>query len=214
MCGIFAYAGRPLSTERAHLMRAALGAARRGPHGYGWTGRTPGGQNFVRRGLGPLNPRELAAVSNEITVMLGHTRLATVGRYDDVRGLQPLLAAATLPAHASTIPHAVVHNGNVYNADQLADRAVTDSHAVALAYARLRLDTDPATALKEIVDRAEQHAWVIVVLDTDGQLYGHRHRHPLFTCTDPAGNGVYWSSQPCCGTARPLPELTVFTTGV
>ncbi|MCZ7478810.1 class II glutamine amidotransferase [Micromonospora sp. WMMC273] len=207
MCGIFAYAGS-VPPETGHLAAAASGAARRGPHGHGWIARNPDGRHHLHTALGPLTHTALHRIPATATALLGHARMATVGRYDDPDALQPWLVNA-----ADGRVHAVVHNGNVYNADRLSDRpgAVTDSHALALAYADLRAaGLTPPVAIKALVDRAQQHAWVIAVLDSDGRLYGHRHRHPLYTCT--AGSGaVYWTSQPCCRTAVPLPELTVFT---
>ena len=195
MCGIFGFAGSRLDPD--HLARAAHGATRRGPHGHGWAavGPTPG----FRHQLGSADI-DVHAIPPDATAVLGHGRLATSGPAD-AAGLQPLAAG----------PGWLAHNGNVYNAAQLRPAAVTDSHALALVYAHGRAGgLDPATALKQLVDQAEQVAWVIVVLDADGHLYGHRYTHPLFTCT--TATGTYWSSRRCCATAEPLPELVPFST--
>lgn len=209
MCGIFGYAGA-LPADPVHLTTAATGAGRRGPHGHGWAARTPDGAVTLHTSLGPLDAARLRGIPAGSSAILGHARMATVGRYDDLAALQPWLADAGLPGVGAV--HALVHNGNVYNANRLTDRpTVTDSHALALAYAQLRgSGLTPPVALKQLLDRAQQHAWAIVVLDADGRLYGHRYRHPLYRCNPPYG-GVYWSSQPCCETAVLLPELTVFT---
>lgn len=211
MCGIFAYAGRR-PPEPVHLAAAALGASRRGPHGHGWVARNPGGGTVIRADLGRLDPR-VPALPADATTVLGHARMATVGQHDDLRGLQPLITDATRPAHAGNQKHYVAHNGNVYNPDDLAPRAVTDSAALATAYANARLSgLEPKAAIADVIDRADQRAWVLVVLDAfDGRLYGHRFDHPLYTCT-PLSGGTYWSSNPCCPYADLLPGLAPFTT--
>ena len=124
--------------------------------------------------------RDLAATS-----ILGHARLATVGDWRRVDQLQPITVAG----------YAVAHNGVIDNPDDLAGPGhPTDSIALAHAYAALRADgMHPFTALDKLVALARQRAWAVVVLDTNGRLYAHRHYHPLWRLDRPAG--TYLSSQ-------------------
>lgn len=200
MCGIFAYHGRRL--DHLHLRTAAAGASRRGPHGHGWVACYPSGYRQAHHALGPLDADTLT-IQREPDTVIGHTRLATATAFDDNAGLQPYLVG-------SSGTDVLVHNGVVHNRRDF-PAGVTDSHQLALAYAVMReAHIDPATAVKSLVERAVQHAWVILVRDRDGHLYGHRHGHPLYVCNP--GYGTYFSSQPCCPTAELAPELAVFTT--
>jgi glutamine phosphoribosylpyrophosphate amidotransferase len=212
MCGIFAYRGTSAALELPALTAAAVSAGRRGPHGCGWAIReaTPGGQSAVWHHPGPLanyihELRTAAAAFRQPTI-LGHARLATVGDWRDVDQLQPVIADG----------HALAHNGVISNPDQLWPAgAPTDSIALARAYAELRRGhppgaTDrragmhPADALAKLMATAEQQAWAVVVLDTDGHLYAHRHYHPLYAVRNPGG--VYLSSQRFGPRCVPLPE--------
>lgn len=206
VCGIFAFRGDKV--DLAHLRLVATGAARRGPHGHGWTARYRNGIGQDHHALGPLDPK-LPTLPTDPVAVLGHARLATASIEDDEASLQPYTIGY----------HSLVHNGVVHNRGSFPTSAVdcdlaavTDSHQLAMGYAAARTDVDPQTALKYLAERAQQKAWVIVVLDADGHLYGHRYGHPLYQCLFTRG-GAYWSSQPCCAQARMLPELSVFTTG-
>lgn len=200
MCGIFAYHGATCP-DPGLLEAAALEAARRGPHGHGWAGRRPDGTYTEHRQLGPLNSGLAALRATRETAVLGHARLATFGAHDDSGGLQPV----TLDGHA------IAHNGNVYNAAQLAGGHETDTQSLAAAYAALRAEgTSPGSALTAVIGQASQEAWAVVVLDAaGGALYAHRRYHPLYQLRTPAG--LYLSSRPFHGHCELLPEDQALT---
>ena len=198
MCGIFAYHG-PAAPDPGLLAAAAVEAGRRGPHGHGWVIRHPDGTLAEHRQLGQLNGdlRHLQAAPGPV---LGHARLATFGSSTDPGCFQPVVAAG----------HALAHNGNVYNAAELAAGTATDTHALAAAYALLRgAGVPPGRALAAVLDRAEQTSWAIVILDAGGSLLAHRHYHPLYVRT--AGDEVYLSSRPFHRACKLLPDSRLVT---
>lgn len=187
MCGIFAFAG-PAGPDSALLAEASRAAAQRGPHAHGWIARHADEQltTTEHRVLGPAYACKGGCRLEERTEsrILGHSRLATFGAPDDLHGTQPL-------THAG---HVLCHNGNVYNAAQLAPgHHPSDSAAVLRLYARRRaLGDGPAAALSHVVAVAEQTAWALVALDLTGEIVAHRHGLPLYRLTHPTG--VYLSS--------------------
>jgi asparagine synthetase B (glutamine-hydrolysing) len=192
MCGIFAYHGTG-APDPDLLDAAASEAARRGPHGHGWVTRFPGGELSEHRQLGELNG-DLALLHDAAGTVLGHARLATFGSWSDPEHFQPVVTAG----------HAIAHNGNVYNAGDLAAGAPTDTHALAVAYAALRTaGTPPGQALAELIARVRQQAWAVVILDADGTLLAHRHYHPLYASQ--SEGGVYVSSRPFHPSCAMLP---------
>jgi predicted glutamine amidotransferase len=194
VCGIFAYHGAGQADPEL-LTAAAVEAARRGPHGHGWVTRQPDGTLAEHRQLGPLNGDLAALRETAATAILGHARLATSGAWDNPGVFQPVTITG----------HAIAHNGNVYNADELAPGAPTDTYALALEYAALRAARiPPGQALTETLARARQKAWAIVVLDADGGLYAHRRYHPLFALR--GDGGTYVSSRAFHRESRLLPE--------
>lgn len=198
MCGIWGYAG-PHEPDLALVEAVAMGAARRGPHAWGWTN----GSDLIR-GLGALEPKRLRADWPADIRLLGHCRLATIGgQYDDQEAIQPLLAG----------DHMLAHNGNAYNWADLDPHAVSDSDALATTYARHR-DTGatPRQALQLTVANARHNAWAIAVLDGDGSLVATRYRLPLFTLTTYTG-AVYLSSVRFHPDAVPLAENTYLVAG-
>ncbi len=194
MCGIWGYVGirRP---NPDLLAAAALGAARRGPHAFGWTNGLTG-----RSGAGTLELEDLqGAVGGHL---LGHCRLATIGA-TDLSAVQPI-------KHPHG--HHLAHNGNAYNWADLDPGAVSDSAALASVYARHRKDgLAPDRALQYTVLNARHNAWAIAVLDADGTLTATRYRLPLFTLT--VRSDVYLSSVRFHPDAIPLAENTYFVTG-
>jgi glutamine phosphoribosylpyrophosphate amidotransferase len=199
VCGIFAYHGAGQADPEL-LTAAAVEAARRGPHGHGWVTRQPDGTLAEHRQLGPLNGDLAALREASATVILGHARLATSGAWDDPGCFQPVIIAG----------HAIAHNGNVYNAGELAPGAPTDTYALAIEYAALRAaGIPPGQALTEALARASQKAWAVVVLDAGGGLYAHRRYHPLFALR--GDGGVYVSSRPFHRASKLLPEVQVIT---
>jgi predicted glutamine amidotransferase len=199
VCGIFAYHGAGQADPEL-LTAAAVEAARRGPHGHGWVTRQPDGTLAEHRQLGPLNGDLAALREASATVILGHARLATSGAWDDPGCFQPVIIAG----------HAIAHNGNVYNAGELAPGAPTDTYALAIEYAALRAaGIPPGQALTEDLARASQKARAVVVLDAGGGLYAHRRYHPLFALR--GDGGVYVSSRPFHRASKLLPEVQVIT---
>jgi predicted glutamine amidotransferase len=199
VCGIFAYhgAGRP---DPELLTAAAVEAARRGPHGHGWVTRQPDGTLTEHRQLGPLNGDLAALREASATAILGHARLATSGAWDDTACFQPVTIAG----------HAIAHNGNVYNADELAAGAPTDTYALAIEYAALRAaGILPSQAFAEAIGKARQEAWAVVILDAGGGLHAHRHYHPLYALQ--ADGGAYVSSRQFHPACELLPEDQVLT---
>ena len=143
----------------------------------------------------PLDEQLDAIRTLRSTTILGHARLATVGDWRQVNQLQPVTVSG----------FALAHNGVIDNPADLAGPGhATDSIALAHAYAALRLEgVHPITALDKLVAAAIQRAWAIVVLDTNGRLYAHRHYHPLWRLdTD---RGAYLSSQQFHPDAELLP---------
>jgi glutamine phosphoribosylpyrophosphate amidotransferase len=193
MCGIFAYSGTG-PPDPDLLWAAADGAAQRGPHGYGWVTSNGGGDLTIQHRLGALEADSGALTTITATRVLGHARLGTASGGDDPFALQPVVADG----------HALAHNGHVYNARELDFEARTDSTALARVYNRLRKNTRPVQALADLARMADQRAWAIVVLDSTGGLYAHRHYHPLFWWR--ADDGVYVSSQHRHPDAAPVPE--------
>jgi predicted glutamine amidotransferase len=202
MCGIFAYTG--ITPKADVLTAAALEAGRRGPHGHGWIARQADGSYREHRQLGALNGDVgLLTSGPPPRAVLGHARLATVGDWADINQLQPITVDG----------HAVAHNGTVYNSPTLGSALLpTDSAALAFQYAMGREQGHaPAAALARVLEIAEQVSWAIVILDRDGQLIAHRHRHPLYQLRIPWG--VYLSSRPFADGCQLLPEdkITVIT---
>ena len=181
MCGIFAFTGR--EPDRALLEQAALGAGRRGPHGWGWAARNDDRPLVAHHYTVPLADSLDIVGDLSATAILGHARLATVGDWRQHDQLQPIVVAG----------YALAHNGVIRNADQLDPGHATDSIALAHAYARERTaGRHPYEALDKLVATAEHEAWAIVVLDTNGALYANRHYHPLYL--HKSRGGVYLSS--------------------
>lgn len=197
MCGIFGFHG-PGAPDPGLLTTAAALAGRRGPHGCGWATRDEWGTRTVRH-PSPLTERLDEVGRIGARAVLGHSRLATMGDWRDVRQLQPFTVAG----------HALAHNGSIANPDDLYPGAATDSEALAHAYAAFRVaGRSPYAALEFLLGAIAQHtAWAVVVLDTTGRLYAHRHYHPLYRL-DTGGEGVYLSSQRFHPAAELLPEDT------
>lgn len=199
MCGIFAYTGVGPPDPQL-LLAAAEGAGRRGPHGCGWVTYNPGTPPVCVRHLGPLGPHRDALTAITDTRVLGHARLATVGDWQAPEQLQPALAGA----------HAVAHNGVIDNPDDLAPDAITDSYALAAAYAAMRGHGVPPTdTLAKLAAVFTARSWVVVVLDVDGQMYAHRRYHPLHRLA--TNVGTYLSSWAFHPDARPVAEDAAVT---
>lgn len=190
MCGIFAYAGTIPDPELVTAIAQA--AATRGPHAHGWTTGTA-----THRALGPLDPAKAATMTSPR--LLGHTRLATFGRYDDPTGIQPVTADG----------HHVALNGNIYNPTVVHPGTwPTDTHHLAHAYADARAaDRDPRAALEHVFRTVESEAWAVVVLDATGTLVAYRCRLPLWHYRTP--DGVYLASRRFHPQAQPVPENTL-----
>jgi predicted glutamine amidotransferase len=188
MCGIFGYHG-PNGPDPTLFGSIALEAGRRGPHGFGWAARHPdlGGSRLSGEHRPGTLSGHLADINRMVagaSTVLGHCRLATVGDWQDAGQLQPILSSG----------HAVAHNGVIDNPDDLEPGAATDSIALARAYARLRYDAvSPYTALDKLMGTAQARSWAVVVLDSNGRLYAHRHYHPLWRLI--TGGGIYLSSR-------------------
>lgn len=185
MCGLFGFYGTR-SPDPELLTSAAAAAGRRGPHGCGWATRTPPMVGLERTcHPGPLTDQLDTVRQIRATSVLGHARLATVGDWRQLDQLQPITVAG----------YALAHNGVIDNPGELAGPDhPTDSIALAHAYAALRAEgLHPFTALDKLVAAADQRAWAIAVLDTNGRLYAHRHYHPLWRLDTP--RGIYLSSQ-------------------
>lgn len=191
MCGIFAFKARFLAScldfarpDIDLLLDAAEGAARRGPHGHGWTIR--GGA--TSHDFGQFVPEALVdeiRLAHSVDAVLGHARLATFGALDDRDGLQPIVFDG----------HYLAHNGNVYNAAALVGSPLpSDSWALLVTYATARRGgMTPAEALDKTLGMAEQKAWAVVVLDADGTMVAAHHGLPLYGLRHPTG--VYLSSR-------------------
>jgi len=198
VCGIFAYNGTG-PPDPGMLERAAIAAGRRGPHGHGWMTRDPdGGYSTVHR-AGPIavSAKDIRALGAH--QILGHTRLASFGDWQDLTQLQPVLRGG----------HGVAHNGCIYNADTFAVSQATDTIAFAVAYAAARQVKSPLGALADLTAGAVQEAWAIVIADQDGHLYATRHYHPLWTWEH--GNGTYLCSWPAGPAAAELPPGQIVT---
>lgn len=179
MCGIFAYTGHG-APDREVLNAITQAAATRGPHAHGWTdGET------TYHALGPMDPVAAAKDCQDAVRCLGHARLATFGRYDDIDAVQPVAVDG----------HHVAFNGNIYNPAEVHPGTwPADTHHLAHAYAEERAHGhDPARALERALAPARMNTWAVVVLDVTGALVAYRHGLPLFTYrTD---NGLYLASR-------------------
>ena len=183
MCGLFGFTG---SVPDSRKLAGAIGAAqRRGPHG---TGAFFDDNHWCE--TGKPDPARIVSGLAGSSLVIGHARLATFGRYADLDGLQPVLSDGLVYAH----------NGNVYNWQELAGDAdcPSDSFALSGLLGACRMD--------RAVDRIETDAIAIAVKDQHG-LYLYRKHLPLHVLREP--EGTYWCSWPLDGW-MPIPEDKVY----
>lgn len=190
MCGIFAYFG-PGQPDRDLYNDVVRLAGRRGPHSHGWWSPETG----LYHAPGPL--RE--APQDVYGGIIGHSRLSTLGDFG-IEGAQPVMTKGS---------DVLVHNGNAYNWMDLDATAPTDSYALGTVYSQNRdAGMDPTGALQDVVDRADQQAFALVILDRHGSLIGARRKLPLYVLQHLTG--VYAASGRIVGSSE-IPEGTAVT---
>jgi asparagine synthetase B (glutamine-hydrolysing) len=193
VCGIFAYTGQG-APDRELLTAITRAAATRGPHAHGWTDG-----DVTYHALGPMDPAAAAEGCQDAVRCLGHARLATFGKYDDIDAVQPI----------SVSDHHVAFNGNIYNpTDVYPGEWPADTHHLAHAYATARAaGQGPGEALARALAPARMSAWAVVVLDACGALVAFRSGLPLFT--HQADGGLYLASRRFHPDAEAVPEKTL-----
>ncbi|SEI67479.1 Glutamine amidotransferase domain-containing protein [Deinococcus reticulitermitis] len=191
MCGLYGFQRRGGGPDPTLLRDLAALAGQRGPHAHGHAARG------VRRvALGPVDP---ARLSTGVDSLIGHTRLATAGRHDDLAQAQPLQAGALFVAHNGTVPAAAFHALRL----GLSPATGSDSEVLALALARAATLSGVATTLDLLTPGVPL---ALLVLEAGGAVIAARRGHPLHVSRRP--EGTYFCSLPFAG-SQPLPDLTV-----
>lgn len=210
MCGLVAKSG----VVPAVAWYAALSAARaRGPHSYGWAGRSGSGW-VTQRGPGPLRRpgAPLATSAAGMGTVIGHSRLATSsserGGLPDPHEGQPILpppatevpAGGWLMAHNGSSLHPALTNGQTAPEDTRGLLALAMEEGItALADPRLHDLYDGAPHALLIA-----YGPTLYALRVDGT---HRRAHPLYSARFP--DGWLLSSAPAATESELLPPGTL-----
>lgn len=198
MCGLYGFqrrAGRPDAALLAHIAQLA---GQRGPHAHGHAAE---GRRHVA--LGPVQPE---AMSTPVGSLIGHTRLATSGRHDDLAAAQPLQAGRVFVAHNGTVPGAALYAERLH----LTPTTESDSEVLALLLAK-------ATTLGGVADTLDLLTpgvpLALLVLESGGSVLAARRGHPLHVSRRP--EGTYFCSLPFEGSeALTDSSVTRFSAGL
>lgn len=190
MCGLYGFR-RHGAPDPALLQSLVVLAGQRGPHAHGYA--TQGRRHVA------LGPARAEQVSTPVDSLIGHTRLATSGRYDDPGDAQPLQAGRLFVAHNGTVPGAAQH------AERLGLKLATgnDSEVLALGLAGAVTLSDVAGVLDLLTPGVPL---ALLALEADGSIIAARRGHPLHVSRRP--EGVYLCSLPFQG-SEALPDCTV-----
>lgn len=198
MCGLYGFV-RGGGPPQADVLRHVAGlAGTRGPHAHGQAAR---GARHVA--AGPLDAARLSVPQGGS--LIGHARMATAGRHDDLSCAQPLQAGPLFLAHNGTVPG---HRDHARRAG-LTLQTDSDSEVLALLLAREATLIGAAEVLEQLTPGLPL---ALLALYPDGRVLAARRGHPLYALR--AAEGTYLCSLPF-GAAQPLPDasLVEFTPG-
>jgi glutamine phosphoribosylpyrophosphate amidotransferase len=202
VCGVIGFVGKSPDVEM--FKRTAKLAGMRGPHGHGFA-FSDGQAVKCERHPGPMHKDPPAPPAGTVA-LIGQGRLATSGRWWEVRDHQPLVVKDV----------AVAHNGNVYNADALARRykldLQTNTDSEVIAHLILQ-GLETFGVLKEAVgwtcSLVDARSPMALLVLRGSQVVGFRRggprlpAHPLFEV--PTDHGYYLCSWRLPG-SRPVTE--------
>ncbi|WP_414656737.1 class II glutamine amidotransferase [Deinococcus sp. VB343] len=191
MCGLYGFqkaGGRPDVALLSHLAQLA---GQRGPHAHGYATK---GQRHVA-----LGPVRFCEVSTVVDSLIGHTRLATAGRYDDLAAAQPFQAGRLFVAHNGTVPGAGLYAERL----RLTPTTGSDSEVLALLLARAA-NLSGVTSTLDLLTPGVPLA--LLVLEPGGSVLAARRGHPLHVSRRP--EGAYFCSLPFEG-SQPLTDSSV-----
>lgn len=198
MCGVFGFVTKNGNGPDLHRLRVlALAAEQRGAHAFGFAWVDQDGGIHCRKYIGPAR-KHLGTLDQvaDARIVIGHTRYATHGAWDD---------------NANNHPHRagdgwVVHNGVVTNHVELAAyrriKLTTDCDSEVLGRMLAKVSSDPQRAAKKAAEvaHAAHGRHVILGLWTNPQrLLIVRKQNPLYT--GDAARGTY-----LCSFATGLPK--------
>ena len=191
MCGLYGFQRRAGAPDPVLLRELAALAAQRGPHAHGYA--TQGRRHVA---LGPARPADL---SPPVDSLIGHTRLATSGRHDDLGAAQPLRAGRLFVAHNGTVPAAAFHALR----QGVTPTTGNDSEVLALLLAKATTLSGVAATLDLLTPGVPL---ALLVLEPGGPVIAARRGHPLHVSRRP--EGTYFCSLPFTG-SESLTDSTV-----
>lgn len=192
MCGIFGFIGPRL--DRDLLAYVATLAGRRGPHASGWTW-WDGDVVRVERFLGS-SEANARALPEAATVLIGHSRLATSGGYDDLAAAQPVMAETAI---------ALVHNG-IARLKKPGPNCKTACDSEVLARIMMAESGPLSGKLKSAIVALEEDAPFALLTASQCGIAGSRRALPLFVREGRAD--AYFCSARFDG-AEPLDEMEI-----
>lgn len=199
MCGLFGYAGAGADVES--LAVVAQAAATRGPNAWGMAWGTDDPLDVYRTGTALTQSPHALNRAAGARQLIGQCRLATSGPVAILANNQPLVRGGW----------AVVHNGNVYNCDQIFQQwgytplTANDSEALlAWLVSDGGLPLPRFTRAVEAVDRRSPLAALCLYHDT---LLAARRGHPLYAWFH--ADGTYLCSRQVTPDAKLLPDNRV-----
>ena len=173
MCGIWGFIGATKQTDA--LTHAVLGAARRGPHGYG-VAYHGGGELKDFKTTAILSKDVQRVLSLDTTHLIGNSRLSTYGSYEDLRDFHP---------HFNTDRSVgIVHNGNVRNYKELllefGFQLLSDCDSEVIAHLADQYEGDLLDKLAKAVKKISHVSPLAVLGINQDSLVAIRRGHPLY----------------------------------
>lgn len=173
MCGIFGFAGNPDKYSPAKIKILGLYNESRGGHATGiWTKET----GIRKKAVTTHNFFAGRMLPNKTSMLIGHTRYATVGNRDADANAHPFQYGDVIGAH----------NGCIYGWHSLASSlGITPNVDSEVIFAAI--DMYGHKEGLEMIDGAMAITYVI-----NDTLYLYRNTNPMYIAWD--GDTIYWSS--------------------